>query len=76
MPRTDLPRFSIGLTFSQAQLDRMDEMIERYNERRDPNQAAPIMTHEQLIAGGLVAFEAMLFDLQSPGSVSIFEEPR
>lgn len=76
MPRNDLPRYSIALTFSPAQLERMDEMIERYNAGRDPARAAPITTHEQLIAGGLVALEAMLFDLTSPGAVSIFEVPR
>lgn len=71
MPRTDLPRYSIGLTFSEDQLDRIDEMIERYNATRQ--SADPMLRREQCIAGGLVALEALLFDL-TPGHRSVFED--
>jgi hypothetical protein len=70
MPRTDLPRITLGLTFSQDQLARIEEMIERFNATRQGSQ--PMRNYEQCIAGGLVALEALLFDLQ-PGHVSVFE---
>jgi hypothetical protein len=73
MPRTDLPRITIGLTFSQDQIDRIEAMIEKYNSTR--SSADPMLSREQCIAGGLVALEALLFDLPT-GHVSVFEGAR
>lgn len=72
-PTASLPRITIGLTFSEAQLARIEEMIERYNATRNPITTDPMRNYEQCIAGGLVALEALIFDLQ-PGHVSVFEK--
>lgn len=69
MPRTDLPRITIGLTFSQDQLARIEEMIEYYNKTRTPG-SDPMRNYEQCIAGGLVALEALLFPMN--GKTSVF----
>ncbi len=72
MPRTDLPRVTLGVTFSQDQLARIEEMIEKYNSTRT-SAADPMRNYEQCVAGGLVALEALLFDLPT-GHVSVFEK--
>lgn len=70
MPRTDLPRTTIGLTFSHDQLARIEQMIERYNATRTGGD--PIRNYEQCIASGLVALEALLFGAKDD-KPSVFE---
>lgn len=72
-PTSHLPRITLGLSFSEAQLARIEELIERYNAIHTASGGEPMRNYEQCIAGGLVALEALLFDLQ-PGHVSIFEK--
>jgi hypothetical protein len=69
MPRTDLPRLTIGLTFSEDQLARIEELIAQFNATRQ--SAEPMRNYQQCIAGGLVALEALLFDMT--GKTSVFE---
>lgn len=54
--------YTIAITVNEAQLDRIDEMIERFNEGPIAKRGAPMLTREQCIAGGLAALEALLFD--------------
>lgn len=72
MPRTDLPRISLGLTFSEDQLARMEQMIERYNATRNPPSLPPMHDYAQCVASGLVALELILMDCP-PDHRSVFE---
>lgn len=67
-PTEHLPRITIGLTFSAAQLARIEEIIERYNSTRSAGD--PMRNYEQCLASGLVTLEALLFDMN--GQASIF----
>lgn len=71
-PTSHLPRISLALTFNDAQLARIEEMIERFNAHRQGSE--PMRNYEQCIAGGLVALEALLFDMA--GKTSVFEGTR
>lgn len=67
-PTSNLPRISLAITFNDAQLARIEEMIEQYNRGA---AGEPMRNYEQAIASGLVALEALLFDMN--GQTSVFE---
>lgn len=63
-----------AIALNEAQSRRVDEMIARYNETRNPETHDPITSVEQLIAGGLVCFELLIMGISDPDHVSCFEE--
>lgn len=73
MPTRNLPRYSIGLTLSTEQVERLDEIIEKYNATARAD-TPKIMSQEEAFMTGMVALEVVTFNITDRSHVSVFEQ--
>lgn len=74
MPTSNLPRYSIGLTLTAAQVDRLAEMINEYNSSRAARTDVPLVrTPEEMCMVALWQLDVQLLDAAGIAFESVFE---